>query len=30
MQQARGYVINSDTGKPVGELIEGEPKQISQ
>lgn len=26
----RGYVIDSDTGKPVGELIEGDPKKISR
>jgi hypothetical protein len=26
----RGYVIDQDTGKPVGELIEGDPKKISR
>lgn len=26
----RGYVIGQDTGKPVGELIEGDPKKISR
>lgn len=26
----RGYVIDEETGKPVGELIEGDPKKISR
>ncbi|CEJ57623.1 Putative LEA domain protein [Penicillium brasilianum] len=26
----RGYVIDKDTGKPIGELIEGDPKKISR
>lgn len=26
----RGYIINEDTGKPVGELEEGDPKKISK
>lgn len=26
----RGYVIDKDTGKPVGELVEGDPKKISR
>lgn len=26
----RGYVIDKETGKPVGELIEGDPKKISR
>ncbi|KAJ5974361.1 hypothetical protein N7481_011571 [Penicillium waksmanii] len=26
----RGYVIDNDTGKPVGELVEGDPKKISR
>ncbi|KAJ6134500.1 hypothetical protein N7523_000822 [Penicillium sp. IBT 18751x] len=26
----RGFVIDQDTGKPVGELIEGDPKRISR
>lgn len=26
----RGYVIDKETGKPVGELVEGDPKKISR
>ncbi|KAJ5585837.1 hypothetical protein N7450_005624 [Penicillium hetheringtonii] len=26
----RGYVIDQETGKPVGELVEGDPKKISR
>jgi hypothetical protein len=26
----RGYIINQETGKPVGELIEGDPKKLAK